>query len=143
MNQLYEIRPVKYVEKGLLNDSFETVIEYPSVWVFEHCHDWMVVGQDPVGGLRVVADFRKCDAAGLRKILFGGTMLGIKFMSRTVFMEQDDDFVCVKNRSGSSASARPPFRSLSEAAILSAANGWPEPAWLDDVLRELDGDSHA
>ena len=78
--------------------------------------------------------------AGKFRLLENGRM-GLKFMSHRVFVDLDGKLTCVKNRDG--GVGVPPFFSLGEATLLSAARGWPEPKFLDDILDTIGRRSHA
>lgn len=58
------------------------------------------------------------------------------FISHIVYVQNDESWMCVKNRF-TSMKSEPPFTSIEEARLVSAVNGWPEPILIDKRVSAL------
>lgn len=47
-------------------------------------------------------------------------------MSHIIYEQNDESWMCVKNRF-TNVKSEPPFTSIEEARLVSVINGWPEP----------------
>lgn len=106
----------------------------PDVWVVKDGWRTWFVGEDP---LSLFSHMRMCvpacrdvDAAAVRKFVNG---MGLKFLAKQIIdIDEYGAVRTVKNRYG--RDAKPPFSSVSEAKLVSAAKGWHDPVELDELL---------
>ena len=113
----------------------------PDVWILKSGWHTLLVGSRPDSllyhMLLCVPEFQKggpnYSAKNVRKFVGG---MGLKFLAQQIFeIDEDGGVMAVKNRYGRGGA--PPFSSPEEAELVSAANGWPEPLELDDLLERM------
>lgn len=109
----------------------------PDLWVVKDGWETWLVGERPECLFNHMAlcvpAFRKGQTTEERARTFVNG-LGLKFLAKQIFdIDEYGSAKTVKNRYG--GNAKPPFASVSEARVVSAANGWPDPVRLED-LRE-------
>lgn len=108
----------------------------PDVWIVKNGWRTWLVGENPLSSL--ISHMRMCvpgchdvDAAAVRKFVNG---MGLNFLAKQIIdIDEYGAVRTVKNRYGRDA-VRPPFTSLPEAKLVSAARGWPDPVELEDLF---------
>jgi len=108
----------------------------PDVWVVKDGWETWLVGEKPECLFKYMAfcvpAFRKDQTTEERTRTFVNSM-GLKFLAKQIFdIDEYGTVKTLKNRYG--GDARPPFASMSEARLVSAAMGWPEPKELEDLF---------
>lgn len=108
----------------------------PDLWIVKDGWETWLVGEKPECLFNHMAfcvpAFRKGQTAEERARTFVNGM-GLKFLAKQIIdIDEYGAVRTVKNRYG--RDAKPPFASMSEARLVSAAMGWPEPTELEDLL---------
>ena len=105
----------------------------PDVWVVKDRWRTWLVGEDPsslFSHMRMCVPACRDSAEAARKFVNG---MGLKFLAKQIFdIDEYGAVRTVKNRYGLAAS--PPFSSVSEAKLVSAARGWPDPIEFEDLF---------
>ena len=106
------------VKRGL--PSYVQTPLFPDITIFKDDEGYWGIGEDPTC-------FEKwCSRYGqkiYKTLRYNNT---IKFMSHIIYEQNDESWMCVKNRF-TNAKSEPPFTSIEEARLVSVINGWPEP----------------
>ena len=107
----------------------------PDVWIVKDGWRTWFVGEDPLSlFIHMRMSVPACHdvyAAAVRKFVNG---MGLKFLAKQIIdIDERGAVRIVKNRYG--RDAKPPFSSMSEAKLVSAARGWPDPIEVEDLFR--------
>lgn len=108
----------------------------PDLWVVKDGWETWLVGEKPECLFNHIAffvpAFRKGQTAEERARTFvNGVRL--KFFAKQIFdIDERGSVTTVKNRYG--RDAKPPFASVPEAKLVSAARGWPDPIEFEDLF---------
>jgi len=114
------------VKRGLASPQAET-LSFPDITIFKDDEDYWGVGEDPTC-FEKWCHMYVPNQKTYKKLLHNN---GIKFMSHIIYAQNDESWMCVKNRF-TNAKSEPPFTSIEEARLFSAINGWPEPVLIDE-----------
>ena len=116
------------VKRGL--PSYVQAPPFLDITIFKDDEGYWGIGEDPTR-------FEKwCSMYGQKtyKTLLHNN--AIKFMSHIIYEQNDESWMCIKNRFTNTKS-EPPFTSIEEARLFSAINGWPEPVLIYGRLSAL------
>ena len=106
------------VKRGL--PSYVQTPLFPDITIFKDDEGYWGIGEDPTC-------FEKwCSRYGQKTYKTLRYINTLKFMSHIIYEQNDESWMCVKNRF-TNAKSEPPFTSIEEARLVSVINGWPEP----------------
>ena len=119
------------VKRGLPSQT-KTLLSFPDITIFKDDKGYWGVGEDPTC-FEKWCHMYVPNQKTYKKLLHNN---GIKFMSQIIYAQNDESWMCVKNRF-TSAKSEPPFTSIEEARLVSVINGWPEPVLIDEHASAL------
>ena len=106
------------VKRGL--PSYVQTPSFPDITIFKDDEGYWGIGEDPTCFEKWCGGYGQKTYKTLR---YNNTL---KFMSHIIYEQNDESWMCVKNRF-TNAKSEPPFTSIEEARLISVINGWPEP----------------
>ena len=107
-------------------------MSFPDITIFKDDEGYWGVGEDPTCFEKWCHMYVPKQKT-YKKLLHNN---GIKFMSQIIYAQNDESWMCVKNRF-TNAKSEPPFTSIEEARLVSVINGWPEPVLIDEHASAL------
>ena len=119
------------------------------VWFFDKYGEPLVTGPDPIGDM-ADASINSLNLSPAVDAAKGGTFTakelyplvrrnfrGASLFHRSAFWARIDEYGTVEIKKNRRNETAPPFTTEEEFAIVSAANGWPDPDWLDEVVKKV------
>lgn len=118
--------------------------EHSSIWFFDRFGESLVAGASPSKDVAAIAlasfnkdmvkkNSRKKDIASMLHAEFSGTKLS-NAVSKWARVYDGGEVKWMKNYSNDYAL---PFKSLNEMFMFCDLQGWPRPAWLDDIVNGI------